>query len=443
MKSRLACLICILVPALFAQDRDPDFVATIWKESVKVEKIAVPDFQLDSEKPAFRQAWETMMKVLKDDLGNSGVFYVLGKDRTDLIKSPHGGPIDFEGWGSIEADHLVVGDILEREGRMRVEIRLYEVRTKRYILAKAYNGRPDLSRKMAHTIADEIMYQIRGIRFANSKLIFTRESMNGNPPRPSKELYIMDYDGYNPLPITRGGISFAPTATRVGENTALAYCTFEKAGTVDAYYSISYKPSLLSRPISLFKEAGRRASSPAISPDGKKIAFSMANEGNVDIHVMNLDGSDFLRLTRHPGVDTNPFWLPGGNALMFTSDRTGSPQVFKMDADGLNKARLTYQNPYNDSAVWNPVHDYIAFVSRFENDFDIFIMNIKSGELYRVTEKQGSNEDPTWSPDGEQLAFSSNRTGSWQIYVVNLNGKNLRQVTFSGDNRSPVWVPGE
>jgi len=251
----------------------------------------------------------------------------------------------------------------------------------------------------------------------------------------------MDYDGFNALPITRGGVALSPSAVKSGSETLLAYCVYENINTFRATYGVYFKPSLVSKPQVLFSELERRASTPALSNDGRKVAFSLAHNGNVDIHVMNLDGSDFLRLTRHPGVDTNPSWAPGDNSLLFTSDRTGAPQIYMMDADGLNKRRVTFENPYNDSASWNPHYDYIAYVSRFDNDFDIFVMDLKTAANYRLTRMQGSNEDPCWASDGERLCFSSNRNGPWQIFLVNRNGENLCQITRSGNNRNPVWIP--
>lgn len=406
------------------------------------EKIAVPEFDLAEGFPEYREAWRTINRVLRNDLANSGYFDVLSRERIQLIRGPHDGPIDFEEWGSIEAQHLVVGNIQSQAGQMRMEVRLYEVATRQSIIAKAYRGKPSLARKMAHVVADDIMIHLRNSRFATSKIIYSKERpVASDPTRTLKELYIMDYDGFNPLPITRGGIALSPSAVKTGNDTLLAYSIFENAYTFNADYNIYIKPSLRSRPKPLFPHKNTRATSPALSPDGKKITFSMAREGNVDIFFMNLDGTDFLQLTRHPGVDTNPSWAPGGRSMVFTSDRTGSPQIYRMDADGLNIVRITNENPYNDSAAWNPRHDFIAYVSRFDNDFDIFIMDLQTRENYRVTRLQGSNEGPCWSPDGEQLSFASNRDGSWQIYAINRNGTNLRKITSGGSNRDPIWVP--
>ncbi len=438
--TRIWILFLLALP-LLAQDSKPIDLIMRGKVVDRL-KIAVPDFKLDHSKRELREAWETINQVLRADLANSGYFDVLGQDRLKLIKDPHVGPIDFREWGSIEAQHLAVGSISEQDDQMRIEVRLFEVTSQQSVIAQAYRGNPHLARKMAHVVADDIMNHLLKIKFATSKIIYSKETPSTvDATRNVKELFIMDYDGFNPLPITKGGLAISPSAIRSGNDTFLAYASFENAYTFNATYGIFFKPSLLSRPRSLFKEEGKRATAPSLSPDGKKVAFALAEDGNVDICVMNLDGSDFLRLTRHQAVDTNPSWAPGGRSILFTSDRTGTPQIYRMDSDGLNLVRVTRQNPYNDGGVWNPRYDYMAYVSRFDNDFDIFVMDLQTGDNYRVTNRQGSNENPHWSPDGEQLCFTSNRGGSWQIYAINKDGTNLRQITRSGNNRTPIWVP--
>jgi TolB protein len=430
----------LLATVATAQDREVE--TTLFGTVVNKENIAVPDFHLYEGAEEYREAWGTINQVLRADLTNSGFFNVLSQERVRLIASPHAGRIRFEEWASIQTQHLVVGGIKKENGQMIVEVRLFEVASQQYITGRSFKSQPSLARKTAHVAADVILKHLRNSEFATSNIVFTKRRPGTNDKsRRLDELYIMDYDGYNPLPITKGGIAFSPSGVRIGRDTYLAYAVFENAYTFNATYGIYLKPTLRSRPKPLFRDKTRRATSPAISPDGKKIAFTLVDEGNSDIHVMNLDGSDLLQLTRHQAVDTNPSWAPGGRSLLFTSDRTGTPQIYRMDADGLNMVRLTEENPYNDTAVWNPRYNYMAYVSRFDNDFDIFIMDLQTRKNYRVTRFQGSNEDPNWSPDGEQLCFTSNRSGSWQIYAINRDGTNLRQVTREGNNRDPVWVP--
>lgn len=78
---------------------------------------------------------------------------------------------------------------------------------------------------------------------------------------------------------------------------------------------------------------------PAVSPDGKKIAFVCACKGintllNFDIAVMNSDGSKTRRLTFHPGHDISPRWSPDGKSIYFLSQRgtdNGQWNIWRMD----------------------------------------------------------------------------------------------------------------
>ena len=87
------------------------------------------------------------------------------------------------------------------------------------------------------------------------------------------------------------------------------------------------------------------------SPDGMRIAFMPERDGDWDIWVMNADGSEQVRLTRHPGDpagwDTpigwnwDPDWSPDGSRIAFVSTRDGGFQqedVFVMNADGTGRS---------------------------------------------------------------------------------------------------------
>jgi pSer/pThr/pTyr-binding forkhead associated (FHA) protein len=85
---------------------------------------------------------------------------------------------------------------------------------------------------------------------------------------------------------------------------------------------------------------------PALSPDGQKIAFMSRREGNWDIYVVNIDGSNLQRLTEDPAQDGLPAWSPDGNALAFVSDRGGVWSIWVMTPDGkANTQLLTMPGP--------------------------------------------------------------------------------------------------
>jgi Tol biopolymer transport system component len=81
---------------------------------------------------------------------------------------------------------------------------------------------------------------------------------------------------------------------------------------------------------------------PQWSPDGKKIAFtSVSSFGDLDIFVINLDGTDLTNLTNQPGIDCNPVWSPNGQMIAFVSTRDGDQEVYVMAADGSNQINIS------------------------------------------------------------------------------------------------------
>jgi TolB protein len=94
---------------------------------------------------------------------------------------------------------------------------------------------------------------------------------------------------------------------------------------------------------------------PAWSPDGSKIGFMSARDGNPEIYVMNWDGSGQTRLTNTPAVDARPSWSRQGYGIVFTSARdfelpSTFPrfEIYIMNGDGSNQTRLTKNTIYDD-----------------------------------------------------------------------------------------------
>ncbi|MEW5718746.1 MAG: DPP IV N-terminal domain-containing protein [Chloroflexota bacterium] len=75
--------------------------------------------------------------------------------------------------------------------------------------------------------------------------------------------------------------------------------------------------------------------------DGKRILFVSDRDGNVEIYVMNADGSNQTRLTNNPARDVYPLWSPDGTRIMFVSNRDGAFEIYVMHTDGSNVIRLT------------------------------------------------------------------------------------------------------
>ena len=137
---------------------------------------------------------------------------------------------------------------------------------------------------------------------------------------------------------------------------------------------------------------------PSVSPDGKKIAFMSDRDGDIEIYVMNVDGSNPRRLTHSPGRDAHPEWSPDGQKIYFQSPReTKVPQVYVMNADG--------------------------------------------GEPKRLTNNPGFTGVPLVSPDGKKILYMVNEGPSleqvhWQIYLMDVDGQESATAIAESGKRS-------
>jgi TolB protein len=185
------------------------------------------------------------------------------------------------------------------------------------------------------------------------------------------------------------------------------------------------------------------ASTPAISPDGTKVAFSLRTpRGDTDIFISNLDGSQRRNITNNPAIDYSPTWSPSGQQIAFVSDRYGgASQIYICDADGSNIRRKIKEGGDADVPAWSPDGRWLAFHWKpyQSTNYDLFIAGVATDDIRQLTSGSGSDECPSWAPDGRHIVFQSNRSGSEQIYIMLLDGTEVRRLTTQGNNTSPAW----
>lgn len=79
---------------------------------------------------------------------------------------------------------------------------------------------------------------------------------------------------------------------------------------------------------------------PAVSPDGKRVAFMSTRDGVWDLYVVNADGSNLKRLTADAHVDGLPIWAPDNRTILFVSNRSGEWAIWAMDVDKFAMGKL-------------------------------------------------------------------------------------------------------
>jgi TolB protein len=297
------------------------------------------------------------------------------------------------------------------------------------------------SRQYAHTIADEVHLQQRGlIGVARTKLAFTSDRDGDRIKGPVDDrgvsnLYIADYDGARQTRVTISrALDISPVWAPDGRSIAFSSW---RSGYQDLYIIYPYGGPPIQNPTR--GTAERQSYLPAWSPDGTKLAFTSSRDGNPEIYVMNRDGSGVQRVTNHPNIDATPTWAPTGTQIAFTSDRSGTPQIYVVNVDGTGIVQVTRES-HCDRPTWSPApFNEIAYSSRSGAGNVIKVYDFRSNSSRAVTDGIGNNESPAFAPNGRHIAFVSSRAGKDQIFTIARDGKDLRQITRTGANRSPNW----
>ena len=138
------------------------------------------------------------------------------------------------------------------------------------------------------------------------------------------------------------------------------------------------------------------------------------------------------RLTDRPGYDGGAFFSPDGSQIIWRASypegeeladyqgllaegllRPGELEIFVMDADGSNQRQVTSVGGANFAPYWHPDGDRILFSSNHQDEsgreFDIFMINLDGTGLEQITHSAEFDGFPVFSPDGTQLVLASNR----------------------------------
>ncbi|GEP41814.1 S41 family peptidase [Brevifollis gellanilyticus] len=202
-------------------------------------------------------------------------------------------------------------------------------------------------------------------------------------------------------------------------------------------------------------EPVKLAHEPALSPDGKTIAFGW----NGDIWSAPTEGGRATRLTSHSALESGAAFSPDGKQIAFNSEREGSKLLYTMPVNGGEPKQLTWHTDGCDVREWTP--DGTGLVVGLSRDFSwgresrtarIAIIDANERKAENVLfDDYGT--DAVLSPDGKKVLFMREGSESWwrqgykgaragQIWLFNREEKSFTQIiSDESENRWPLWKP--
>src|ERR1700704_6584859 len=221
---------------------------------------------------------------------------------------------------------------------------------------------------------------------------------------------------------------------------------------------------------------------PALSPDGKSVAFTADIGGRRQVWMRLLAGGTPLQVTHDDADHQSPRWSPDSSSLIYFSpsqepdgegkiwqipalggtarplvnslggadlshdgkhiayfhSNQGELELAVADPDGSNSRKLTVlSNEYNYSDLrWSPDDQKLGFQRGRTFDYDVFYVPADGGSAQAITRDGNPLEGFAWLPDGSGVVYSSSR-GDTVLYLRTMNlwsvqtgGKDLRQLTF-------------
>lgn len=174
-------------------------------------------------------------------------------------------------------------------------------------------------------------------------------------------------------------------------------------------------------------------SNPAISPDGRYVAFYSDRAGNNDEYFLDLESGEVRRLTDSPLEEYGPSWSPDGKYVYFYRGTNRRFEVFRISLEeGAKAEQVTALGGYVGNPQVSP-DGREMLVSWNEGitgrDYEVFVINLESGAMTQLTDNDANEYTPIWSPDGTQIAFNSSRSGDqFDVYVMSAYGRDQRKI---------------
>ena len=299
---------------------------------------------------------------------------------------------------------------------------------RRSIYNKAFTG--GSTRQQTHALADDIAKTLTG----RPGIAQTRVAFKVQPRGYGDgEIYVSDFDGHNASAVTRDSVICAAPAW--ASRDQLFYMS----------HKISGKPDILSHNLS---SGSRKAvarfpgmnSSPAVSPDGTRLAMILSKSGSPNLYVSDLDGGNLKQLTTSKEGESSPCWSPDGKTIAVVSRQSGRAALYTIPASGGKMTRLSVGVPSPTEPDWSPDGKFIVCTSLTGAGFQIYLLPMVGPQRGQAI-PLAAGEDPVWAPNSRTVMFARNVNHRHVLALLDVPSKTVKNIGgVNGAASQPSWA---